>query len=97
MFGNWSHFDRRGAVGYLNRIPASHRDAAIQSILQRALNGGDIAFAERMYDRLASDESRKSAATNMYVFISRTDPKRAARYGELAGLQIDEDGRIRSR
>ena len=97
VFGNWSHFDRSGAVGSLNRIPASHRDAAIQGMLHRALNAGDIAFAERMYDRFASEESRKSAATNMYFFISRTDPKRAARYGELAGLQLDEDGQNRSR
>lgn len=97
VFENWSHYDRSGAMGFVNRIPASQRDAAIQGMLRRALHAGDFGFAERMYDRLASDESRVSVAATMYFSISRTDPERAERYGEVAGLKLDEYGQFQSR
>ena len=96
-FQSWSGFDREGATAFLNQIPAASRDWAINGILTRALFGGDTAFAERMYNRLAGDVARKQAATTMYFFLTRTDPERAERYREMSGLQFDEDGQIRAR
>ena len=96
-FHSWSGFDREGATAFLNQVPASGRDWAINGVLSQALFGGDTAFAERIYNRLASDKARQEAATTMYFFLSRTDPKRAERYREMSGLQFDEDGQIRAR
>ena len=96
-FRSWSGFDREGATAFLNQIPASSRDWAIDGILTRSLFGGDTAFAERMYNRLAGDEARQQAATTMYFFLTRTDPERAERYRDVSGVQLDEDGQIRKR
>ena len=96
-FRSWSGFDREGATAFLNQIPASSRDWAIDGILTRSLFGGDTAFAERMYNRLAGDEARQQAATTMYFFLTRIDPERAERYREVSGVQLDEDGQVRKR
>ncbi len=96
-FHSWSGFDREGATAFLNQVPASGRDWAINGVLSQALFGGDPAFAERIYNRLVGEEARQQAATTMYFFLSRTDPKRAERYREMSGLQFDEDGQIRAR
>ena len=85
-FQSWSGFDREGATAFLNQVPSSDRDWAINGILHQALFGEDIAFAERMYNRLAGDEVRQQAASMMYYFLSRTDPKRAERYREMSGV-----------
>ena len=85
-FQSWSGFDREGATAFLNQVPSSVRDWAINGILHQALFGEDIAFAERMYNRLAGDEVRQQAASMMYYFLSRTDPERAERYRELSGV-----------
>ena len=96
-FQSWSGFDREGAAAFLNQIPASSRDWAINGILLQAVYGGDTTFAERMYKRLSGDEVRQQAASMMYFFLSRTDPKRAERYREVSGIQLDENGQIRTR
>ena len=85
-FQSWSGFDREGATAFLNQVPSSDRDWAINGILHRALFGEDTAFAERMYNRLAGEEVRHQAATMMYYVLSRTDPERAERYRELSGV-----------
>ena len=96
-FQSWSGFDREGATAFLNQIPASSRDWAINGILTQALYGADTAFAERMYKRLAGDEVRQQAARMMYLFLSRTDPERAERYREISDIQLDENGQLRTR
>ena len=95
-FQSWSGFDREGATVFLNQIPASSRDWAINGILTQALFGGDTAFAERMYSRLSGHEVRQEAARMLYFLLSRSDPERAQRYREISGIQLDENGQIRT-
>lgn len=96
-FQSWSGFDREGATAFLNQVPASDRDWAINGILQHALFGDDTEFADRMYNRLVGEEARKQAATMMYSFLLWSDPERAERYREMSGVQLDENGNIQTR
>ena len=93
-FSSWAGFDREGAMAFLNQIPSSDRDWAIQGILRQALFSENTDLAERMYNRLASEEARRHAAMTMYFQLRRTDPAKAERYRPTE-LQIDERGNIR--
>lgn len=96
-FQSWSGFDREGAAAFLNQVPASDRDWAINGILQQALFGDDTEFADRLYNRMVGEEARKQAATMMYFVLVRTDPERAERYREMSGVQFDENGNVQMR
>ena len=81
----WSEFDLDAAATFLNQVPRSHRDAAIQGVMEQALYTGNIAIAERMYERLDGEEERRRAATTIYSWLRRTDHPRAEHYRDAAG------------
>ena len=84
-FRVWSRSDPDAATAFLDQVPSSNRDSAIQGVLKRtAFRDADL--AERLYDRLASEEARRQAAMTLYVSLREVDPKRAERYLELSGL-----------
>ncbi len=81
----WSEFDLDAAATFLNQVPRSHRDAAIQGVMEQALYTGNIAIAERMYERLDGEEERRRAATTIYSWLRRTDHPHAEHYRDAAG------------
>ena len=51
-------------------------------IIDHALSrGNDVALAERMYNRLTSDDMRRQAAATLHSKLRGIDPDRAKRYG----------------
>ena len=90
VFG-WSQFDR--AEGPPSRqLPASARDAATEGggMIEQALyQTRDVAYAERMYDRLVGDDARRRAAVHLYRQLQQTAPERAKRYAEEASRPTD--------
>jgi len=93
-FSTWSRHDPESANAFIGQIPASGRDAAIQGVMQHALSDGDVESAEDLFDRIVDNESRKTAATMMYLHLSGSDPERAERYREMSGMTVEEDGSI---
>jgi len=83
-FQSWSRFDPDGATAFLDQIPTSHRDGAIQGMVQQAAYS-DPELAERLFERLKGDEARRGAAVILFHSLSEVDPKRAERYRELSG------------
>lgn len=83
-FRVWSRFDTEDATAFLDQVPSSNRDGAIQGVLAQTASR-DVDLAERLYDRLSGDEARKQAAMTMFLSIREVDPKRAERYRELLG------------
>ena len=85
-FSAWSRTDPEGATAFLDQVPSSNRDSAIQGVLQQtAFRNVDL--AERLYDRLDDDWARRRAAASMYMSLRESDPKRAERYRELLGTE----------
>ncbi|MYJ75651.1 MAG: hypothetical protein F4089_11370 [Gammaproteobacteria bacterium] len=93
-FSAWSRYDPDAANAFLGQIPTSERDPAINGMLQQTLFAGNVRSAERLFDRIVDEETRRQAATTMYMHLSRTDPDRAERYRELSSMTIAEDGSI---
>ena len=92
-FRVWSRSDPDAATAFLDQVPSSNRDSAIQGVLKRtAFRDADL--AERLYDRLASEEARRQAAMTLYVSLREVDPKRAERYLELSGLKGRQQTRL---
>ena len=83
-FQSWSRFDPESATAFLDQIPSSHRDDAIQGMVQQAASS-DPDLAERLFERLKGDDARRSAAVVLFHRLSEIDPKRAERYRELSG------------
>ena len=51
-------------------------------IIDHALSrSNDVALAERMYNRLTSDDMRREAAATLHSRLRTVDPERAKRYG----------------
>ena len=85
-FRAWSRTDPESATAFLDQVPSSNRDSAIQGVLQQtAFRNVDL--AERLYDRLADDGARRRAAATLYMSLRESDPKRAERYRELLGAE----------
>ena len=81
-FRTWCESDPDAATAFLGRLPNASRDWAIMGIIDHALSrGSDVALAERMYDRLTSDDMRQQAAATLYSKLRVVDPQRAKRYG----------------
>ena len=92
-FQRWSSFDPESATAFLERIPLSHRDGAIQGMVQQAVFR-DLDLAERLFERLKGDESRRAAAATLFHALHEVDPERAERYRELSGIADDQPIRI---
>lgn len=93
LVGQWSAFDRDAALRYAERLPEpTERDAAMVAVIQA--HHGDVAFAERLFDRLSVPEQRATAARLLYFNLRERDPQRAERYRELAGQRVDGPGLI---
>ena len=90
-FQRWSSFDPESARAFLERIPSSHRDGAIQGMMQQAALS-DLDLAEQLFERLKGDESRRAAAATLFHALHEVDPERAEPYRELSGM--DDDQRI---
>ena len=90
----WAQHDLEGAIAFVDQVPASARDAAIDGVLQHTLIDGDTQKAEELFNRIVNEEHRANAATTMFIHLSRTDPKRAERYREMSATTIAEDGSI---
>lgn len=83
----WANFDRDAAVTYAERIPGrAERDAALVSIIQT--QHADVAFAERLFERLTDPGQRRQAARQLYFSLNNVDPARAERYREMAGVGV---------
>ena len=83
-FHTWSRSDPEDAMAFLDQVPSSDRDGAIQGVLQQtAFRNVDL--AERLYDRLTGDEARRRAAAILYMRLRQVDPRRAEHYRELLG------------
>ena len=81
-FGTWCQSNPDAATAFLGQVPAASRDSAIMGIIGHALSrGNDVALAERMYDRLTSDDIRRQAAATLHSRLRDIDPERAKRYG----------------
>ena len=81
-FRTWCESDPDAATAFLGRVPNASRDSAIMGIIDHALSrGNDVALAERMYNRLASDDMRREAAVTLHSRLRAVDPERAKRYG----------------
>ena len=93
-FSAWSSVDPEAARAFIGQVPASGRDAATSGVLQQVLFAEDVQFAEELFDRLVDQEVRRNAATTMFFHFSRTDPERAERYREIAGIATAEDGSV---
>ena len=90
VFARWSQFDRAEATAFLRQLPASARDAATVGMIEQALyQTRDVAYAERMYDRLVGDDARRRAAVHLYRQLQQTAPERAKRYAEEASRPTD--------
>ena len=89
-FSAWSRSDPEGAMAFLDQVPSSDRDGAIEGVLrQTAFRNIDL--AERLYDRLTSDGARRRAAATLNMALRQVDPKRAEHYRELLGeLRVAE-------
>lgn len=87
-FQMWSSFDPESATAFLDRIPSSQRDGAIQGMVQQAAFR-DPDLAEQLFDRLKGDESRRAAAALLFRALHEIDPERAERYRELSGITGD--------
>ena len=83
-FQEWSRLDPVSAAAFLDQIPLSHRDGAIQHMVQEAAFT-DIDLAERLFDRVRGDEARRSAARILFHGLREADPERAERYRRLSG------------
>lgn len=88
-FQMWSRFDHKSATAFLDQIPSSNRDGAIQGMVQQAAFR-DPDLAERFFDRLKGDEARRSAASMLFHSFREVDPKRAERYRELSGVTDEQ-------
>ena len=81
-FRTWCESDPDAAAASLDRVPTASRDSAIMGIIDHALSrGNDVALAERMYNRLTSDDMRREAAATLHSKLRTVDPVRAKRYG----------------
>ncbi|MDE0660069.1 MAG: hypothetical protein OXI79_10520 [Gammaproteobacteria bacterium] len=81
-FRTWCESDPEAATAFLGRVPNASRDSAIMGIIDHALSrGNDVALAERMYNRLTSDDMRREAAATSHSRLRVVDPERAKRYG----------------
>ena len=81
-FRTWCESDPDAATSFLGRLPNASRDSAIMGIIDHALSrGNDVALAERMYNRLTSDDMRREAAATLHSRLHVVDPQRAKRYG----------------
>ena len=81
-FRTWCESDPDAATAFLGRVPSASRDSAIMGVIDHALSrGNDVALAERMYDRLISDDMRQQAAATLRSRLRGVDPGRAQRYG----------------
>ena len=81
-FRTWCESDPDAATAFLGRVPSASRDSAIMGVIDHALSrGNDVALAERMYDRLISDDMRQQAAATLRSKLRVVDPERAQRYG----------------
>lgn len=80
-FRTWCESDPDAASAYLGQVPTASRDSAIMGIIDHALSrGNDVSLAERMFDRLASDQARQRAAERLYSTLRNIDAERANRY-----------------
>ena len=84
-FQEWSRFDPVSATASLDQIPPSHRDGAIQGMVQQAAFT-DPDLAEQLFDRLKGDEARRGVARMLFDSLREVDPERAERYRELSGV-----------
>ena len=92
-FQRWSSFDPESATAFLDRIPSSHRDGAIQGMVQQAaLRDADL--AEQLFDHLKGDDSRRAAAATLFHALHEVDPEAAERYRELSGIADDQPIRM---
>ena len=81
-FQTWCESDPDAATAFLGRVPSTSRDSAVMGIIDHALSrGNDVALAERMYNRLSSDDMRRQAAATLHSKLRGIDPDRAKRYG----------------
>lgn len=85
-FSAWSRTDPDGATAFLDQVPSSNRDSAIQGVLQQTAFS-NVDLAERLYNRLDDDGARRWAASILYMSLRVDDPKRAERYRELLGAE----------
>lgn len=93
-FSAWSRSDPEGATAFLDQVPSSDRDGAIEGVLRQTAFS-NVGLAERLYDRLTSDGARRRAAATLYMGLRQVDPKRAEHYRELLGeLRVAEPQRI---
>ena len=92
-FQRWSSFDPESARAFLERIPSSHRDGAIQGMMQQAALS-DLDHAEQLFERLKGDESRRAAAATLFHALHEVDPERAERYRELSGMADEQRIRL---
>ena len=81
-FRTWCQSNPDAATAFLRQVPAASRDSAIMGIIGHALSrGNDLALAERMYDRLTSDDIRRQAAATLSrtraIAEAATNPKAA--------------------
>lgn len=83
-FSAWSRSDPEGATAFLDQVPSSDRDGAIEGVLRQTAFS-NVGLAERLYDRLTSDGARRRAAATLYMSLRQVDPKRAEHYRELLG------------
>ena len=90
-FSQWARFDPDAAMAHLGRIPVASRDAATHGVMQAKLYAGDIDAAERLFERIGDEETRRAAATIMYMRL-RNDPDRAERYREISEINVGEGG-----
>ncbi|MCY4058887.1 MAG: hypothetical protein OXG44_12875, partial [Gammaproteobacteria bacterium] len=81
-FRTWCESDPDVATAFLGRVPMASRDSAIMGVIDHALSrGNDVALAERMYNRLTSNDMRREAAATLHSRLRAVDPARAKRYG----------------
>ncbi|MDE0045313.1 MAG: hypothetical protein OXU19_05545 [bacterium] len=81
-FRTWCESDPDVATAFLGRVPMASRDSAIMGVIDHALSrGNDVALAERMYNRLTSDDMRREAAATLHSRLRAVGPARAKRYG----------------
>lgn len=81
VFRTWCQSNPDAAAAFLVQVPAASRDWALMGIIDHALShGNDMALAERMYDRLATEDMRRRAAATLHSKLRDVDPERARRY-----------------
>lgn len=87
----WAMFDRDEALRYAQNLTlAAERDAAVVAVMQ--VQNEDTDLNERLFESLTDPAQRQVAASLLYFTLTETDPARAERYREIAGMPAEHRG-----